>query len=526
MARPNTLRRDEKEQYQEVANSRDMCLRFDSIRSRQAGNLHRRHFRRRGIAFIWVAIFLLLLILIVGLSLDTGKVLLAAHQVQNAADAAALAGAQVVKFDQTLARQRAMAIALENFVFGASVNLTDNPENLIDGDIVIGVYYRQRTDPTTRFEPTIPGKFANAVKVFARRIEGSIDGPISLTFGPVANVQTSNVARYAIAISSGTTGAGLICLAPDGIGLRINGPTIDVNNGDVQVNSELDQKPWALDVEGNSWEMTADELNICGVADEGFDWATVPYPVNEGAQPIPDPLRDLPAPNYTDETAFPVRGGPTGELNDTNTVVVSQGDPNVTLEPGYYPGGFSITGGNVTLKPGIYALGGGDKQTPTGLNISGSPTFTARGVMFYITKSTPEMGEVYGKVDISGTPILVVTSPALNAEPPEPPASEYPTWQDWDIYAGEGGDEGVSIFQDRTTPLNDPKYDARIIGTSDFDLQGTLYFPQNSVELGGEGFQAGNQLMCWRARIHGSGVITVNYDGRNQIIGYSSYLVE
>jgi Flp pilus assembly protein TadG len=495
---------DGKEQYQEVAIPRDMRVRFDSIKARQAGNLQRRHIRRRGIAFIWVAIFLLLLILIVGLSLDSGMVLLAAHQLQNTADAAALAGAQVVKFDQNLARQQAMSIALENFVYRAPVSLADS-------DIVVGVYYPQRTDPKTRFEPTIAGGFANAVRVFARRTDSSLGGPIALTFGPIAGVPTSNVARYAIAISSGTTGAGLICLDPCGTGLSISAGTIDVQNGDVQVNSGLDRKPWAMDV-GGSWIMNANELNVCGVPNDKFDWATVPYPINKGASPIPDPLRNLPPPNYT---AFPIRGGPKGELNNTETVKIGKGQ--VTLDPGYYPGGFSITGGNVTLRPGIYALGG------AGLNISGTQnaTFTARGVMFYITKSTPEMGGVYGKVDITGGPTLVVTPPALNAEPPDPPASEYPAWMDW-IYAGDEGKEGISIFQDRANTN-----EARIIGSSGVVLLGTLYFSKNSVELGGGGYQAGSQLIAWSVRVHGSTAeITINYDGRNRVRGYWSYLVE
>ena len=527
MARPNTVRLDGKEQYQEVAIPRDMRVRFDSIKARQAGNLQQRLLRRRGIAFIWVAIFLLLIILIVGLSLDTGKVLLAAHQLQNVADAAALAGAQVVEFDQNLARQQAMSIALENFVYGAPVGLADS-------DIVIGVYYPQRPDPKTRFEPTIAGKFANAVKVVASRTDSSPGGPIALTFGPIAGVQTSNVARYAIAISSGTTGGGLICLDPSGTGLKISAGTIDVQNGDVQVNSKLDgyKSLWAMEVGGN-WILNANELNVCGVPDDKFDWATVPYPVNEGAQPIPDPLRNLPAPNYT---AFPIYGGLTGEPNRTaipnNTATVEvQGGKPVTLYPGYYPGGFNITGGNVTLRPGIYALGGGDKPSnPTGLVVSGSPKFTARGVMFYITKSTPDMGGVYAKVDLSGTPNLLVTAPALNAKPPDPPASAYPAWMDW-VYAGDEGKEGISIFQDRTTPhiteSDIAKYEARIIGTSNFDLQGTLYFPQTPVQLGGGGYQAGSQLIAWSVRVHGSTAeITINYDGRNRVRGYWSYLVE
>ena len=49
----------------------------------------------RGIALVWTAVFLLVLIGIVGLSLDWGKTAFNVHQLHNAADAAALCGAQV-----------------------------------------------------------------------------------------------------------------------------------------------------------------------------------------------------------------------------------------------------------------------------------------------------------------------------------------------------------------------------------------------------------------------------------------------
>jgi len=54
----------------------------------------------------------------------------------------------------------------------------------------------------------------------------------------------------------------------------------------------------------------------------------------------------------------------------------------------------------------------------------------------------------------------------------------------------------------------------------DWDRKGTSY------PFGGSGFQKGNQLICWRARIHGVGEIAINYDERNPAIGYRSYLVE
>ena len=48
---------------------------------------------RRGIAIIWTAILVVVMIGFVGLACDTGYGLLVAHQLQNAADASALAGA-------------------------------------------------------------------------------------------------------------------------------------------------------------------------------------------------------------------------------------------------------------------------------------------------------------------------------------------------------------------------------------------------------------------------------------------------
>ena len=80
----------------------------------------------------------------------------------------------------------------------------------------------------------------------------------------------------------------------------------------------------------------------------------------------------------------------------------------------------------------------------------------------------------------------------------------------------------MSIFQAR-----DNYNDAKIIGTADLSLAGTIYFPNNFVELGGnEDWTAGNQFIANTMWIHGTATIHIDYDGRNPAPGNRSYIVE
>jgi Flp pilus assembly protein TadG len=451
---------------------------------------------------IWAAIILLLLILLVGLGLDSAKGFLTAHQLQNAADAAALAGARVVKIDPNEARMIAIAVAQENFADGNGVQLKDNPDNLPDGDIVVGRYDRD----AGKFTPTLFG--ANALKVVARRTETSPGGPVPINFGPVVGVDTVNVERYAIAMTSGGTGAGLICLRPDETGLIVNGTVtlrvIDVNDDDIdegaiQVNSEADDATRLI----GTPELLADALNIWGDLSYtgGIDPAEFPFPIDTSAPPIPDPL--CPDPEGG-QCVPPPSWDPVSDLREPNMVAVTEGAH--VFSPGYYPEGFRITGGDVTFAPGIYVLDGNSKGLTSGLVVSGNTNLCAKGVMFFITGD--------GVLDLGGTGNLRITPPEFdNVDFCDPSFTSPPL--DYDSY------EGISIFQDR-----DNFNDARIVGTSMMDLDGTLYFPKNHLDLTGTGDGFGNQLITWSLEVSGTGDILINYDGRNKSPGMKSYIVE
>src|SRR5690349_19054629 len=80
--------------------SRDVGQILRGVPLRMTTGARRRSYRnRRGIALIWFAILGMVLVGLAGLALDTGYVMLTGHQLQNAADAAALAGANSVAFD-------------------------------------------------------------------------------------------------------------------------------------------------------------------------------------------------------------------------------------------------------------------------------------------------------------------------------------------------------------------------------------------------------------------------------------------
>jgi Flp pilus assembly protein TadG len=416
--------------------------------------------RQRGVALVWVAITLVVLLGFVGLATDTAYLYLTAAQLQNAADAASLAGAQIVRMDIDLARQRAVTIGGANLAARQSVQLALNTENVAAGDVVVGDFDRD----TGVFTPTLQGP--NAVKVVARRTADSLNGTLPLIFAPAFGLDTANVVRSATAMVGGGTGAGVIALNPhEKQSLYVYGnATLTVNDGAIYVNSDHSaaaQLQGSATIDGPEINVQGD-MRFVGGADYEGD-------LNTGTDPLPDPLAYLVAPNIG--------------LPQTPTGITTSG----TFDPGYYPLGISITGGDVTLNPGIYILDG------AGLYIGGNATLTAVGVMFYIVGS--------GSVTYIGTGNVGLT----------PPDSGY--------Y------EGISIFQarDNTNP-------ATITGTSFMDDPdnpgGTLYFPVAPIEVGGTGDIYINQLIADMITISGSGTKQIAYDGRYPAAGNTVFLVQ
>jgi len=344
---------------------------------------------RRGAILIWIALFMLVLIGFVGLATDTGLVVLSANELQNGADASALAAAQLLRANQNAARTAAVNVANANMAANSNVVLSPNNGNAADGDIVFGHYDRQERT----FTPTTNSP--NAVKVVARRTTTE-HGAIPLIFGSAFNANEANVSRTAIAMVGGGSGQGIIALCGDcSCALRMTGNAgAEVDVGGIQVNSDDD---CAICLTGNA-DLIAPEVNVVGdyclTGNSDIDGN-----INTDASSVPDPLASLPAPTWN----------PSNNLGSIN---VSSNNSPPPFQPGYYSGGIRLSGNSsTTLLPGVYILGG------QGLQVSGNANLFAEEVMFYIIPN--------GSVNLSGNGDIHITPP-------------------------ESGDyEGVSIFQAR-----------------------------------------------------------------------------
>ncbi|HSU69759.1 MAG TPA: pilus assembly protein TadG-related protein [Tepidisphaeraceae bacterium] len=424
----------------------------------------------RGVISVWVALTVPLMVGVGGLALDTSYVVLTAHQLQNAADAAALAGAIQVQNSTSQATTDAITYAGKNWAAGASVQLATS-------DVVFGRYDQAKLTFTAGGTPY------NAVQATARRTSTAPGGSINLFFGPIFGVNTCDVSRTATAMINGPFAAGVIALdptRPSSFGANGN-LQFTVANGGIQVDSN---DPSAIRVVGNATIAATELRTVGGYTDPGN--VTVPV-IQTGVSPAPDPLANLPAPTYSTASDL-------GAINLTGNK--SQTVNNSGSGPWYYSGGISMTSSNasLTLQPGIYVLG------PPGLNISGG-NLTANGVMFYFTGAPDKKGATtYGTVNLTGNGTVDIS----------PPTS--------------GTYQGLTFFQDRATPYS--AVSASIVGTATMNLSGTVYLPTIGFSMGGTSTSFANQIIADQITASGNGTINVNYDGRNPLPLGNVFLVQ
>jgi Flp pilus assembly protein TadG len=312
---------------------------------------------------VWVVVCLAVILGVVALGMDGGRMMEERRHAQAAADAAALAAADDLYFtwwqnhgtDPTASAQAAGLAS-------AAANGYAN-----DGTA---------STVTVNIPPT-SGAFAAQAEYAEVIVQSRLQASFSAIF------TRDGLPVKARAVARGRpSNVGLLLLKPSGSdSLTATGNThVTVTNASIVVDSP-DTEPYALS--GNA-SVNAASHDVAGSQPPG---GNVIGPINTAVPPTPDLLAPLPPPNPAD---YPLQATSTTSPSGT-----------VTLQPGVYRGGINLSGNaSVTLAPGVYVLDGG------GLQLSGNASLSGSDVLIYNT------GTPAGSISLSGNGNVTLSAPS------------------------------------------------------------------------------------------------------------------
>jgi Flp pilus assembly protein TadG len=151
----------------------------------------------RGTVVLMTLGFMIFLLAMAGFAVDIAYQMAAIGELERSMEAAALAGAGKLGFDDTVfptvrqfAQQFAQLNPHHNPVFGNLVNLDLNAGNTPGGNIVLGVW-----DQNSSFNPSLDGTIVNAVRC-------QVASQIPTTFLRVLGIPTLSISASAIAVAN------------------------------------------------------------------------------------------------------------------------------------------------------------------------------------------------------------------------------------------------------------------------------------------------------------------------------------
>lgn len=459
------------------------------------------HSGERGQVLAIFAGGLVAIIAIAALVFDTGQSLLDRRTQQNAADAAALAGARHIPSNPGnfqgvcdplptfLPAQRACEVAIANgFVHGVNstveVKIPPGPESVFSN---------------------LPGY-----------IQVQIGSTRSSFFSGVLGLTTHTTGALGVARNAAANSLpySLLSLNPSGCGVtKITGsPGSSVAvNGAIHVDSNCAS---ALLVSGNG-AVDAPTCDIVGAMQTSGGGRNGCLLYNPGVQVSGDPLRDLPAPpvpsvlgrfekitTRNPPASCPNGGAVTEAVRNNPQTCTFGGAFNghvYRMYPGYYPGGLQLNAGTFYMEPGIYWIAGGGWSMNGGnlIAVASGTTTPGGGVLIYNSEESTFSTEC-------------AANPGFNAG-----CFGSLSWQGGGVtinvraitttrYAG------MVMFQDRRNaqPLS-------INGaSSNLTVSGTIYAPAALVSVNGSSSAAvAAQIISYDFQVNGSGgALAITYE--------------
>ena len=406
---------------------------------------------RKGGIVVMFALLLPIMIGFVGMGVEIGLWFESKRDLQTAADAAAIGGAYEAQDGS----------ATSSTI--TSVATTDATRN----------GYNATTDTLTASNPPGTGSYtadANAVEV-------SISRSVNLLFSGYFMSSAINIVARAVATAgSGTDEACVLALDTASTGVSVSGSgTITFDGCEVASNSSSSS---ALSVSG-SGALTTDCYSVVGgvSATSGLTTDADCSP-DTGASAIADPYSSLTAPNEACDV-----NGYTYNTNGGSTTLAGNGWTSGVEDAYTICGDFWIRNGTVTMSPGLYVIDGGDFKTNANGSINGT------GVTI-ILKNDGQINNINGGSTVN----LSAPTSSDNAG-------------DW---------EGILFFQDPDTTSSCTGNNCNTLnGSSSTTFQGTVYFPDQEINVNGgnEGSSTCLQIVALRVGFSGNSSLNAGNSG-------------
>jgi hypothetical protein len=483
-----------------------------TVRFRKTSGPHRS--RRRGQVgqvILYTALALPVVLGFVGLAIDVGYLMQRRTDLQRAADAAALAGAEYM-FSQagstdpdtydpseairTEAEAEAIDYANRNG-YGATAHITSYPssppltgEHKCSVDPKCNRYIEvQLTENKPTFFMRIFG--ISNTTVSARAVAGII--PIGKPYALIV-LEGSDCKAYN---QAGTTS------------LTINGGSAIVNSTCPTQSAYQTGTSVAIAGDGTLDYYRPGGWDLNGAATADPDPSAVPYQVS-------DPLASLPRPVPCDISnvsncipTSPDSGGTKSapELKSINSAT--------TLNPGVYWGGLKISGstGTVIFNSGTYVFAGIDGGSGKGFDYSGTMTLSGSSVTLFMMRDNSAVQN--GRRPCGG--FRIDGNGSINLDAPPNTGAQGP----WDDVNYVNGIETILFWQDDRTgatyggsgsspACTEPFYYNGGSGTN--SSNGIVYLPQATLDIAGGGSFGAVQIIVDKFDYHGNTPMTINYE--------------
>ena len=411
-------------------------------------NVKRRN--EAGQTLIMFALGLAVLLGMAALTIDVGLAYVARRDMQNAADAAALAGADVLLEGQSfaLAASAARDLALQNGYDNAAADVT----------VTISI-------PPTSGPHSGDWDF----------VEVLIQRPIDAVMARAVGKNEFNIAARAVAgIDRTPKPYSIITLSEtDCQTMQFGGQvTLTIADAGTLTNSECAADAFSTN---GTINVATSANHVVGGWNMIGGSGDVSLPPSRAGH-FDDPLIGVPVPTAA---SGPVQDCPTYH-GAPGTIILQPGVYNCTIDPQgqwglqFEPGDYYITGGivingggNISFGSGLYFLQG------QGLKITGNGDVTGDGVTFYIDE---------GQVTLTGTSTTELTAPT------------------------SGTYEGIVIFQNRTLTTT-----VNMSGDAIADGWGAVYAAGAQIHLVGNTGSTLHQFISDTFLMDGNSTITIDY---------------